>query len=163
MEVRIADASHIPIISKLAHTIWPVCYGDMLSQEQITYMLGLFYNDGALQKQMQAGHNFLLLYDDETPVGFASYNFIDNTTAKLQKLYVLPEVQGKGCGKILINQVMNACKEKANKLILNVNRNNKALTFYKHLGFEIMLSEDIDIGNGYFMNDYVMHINLKPE
>jgi len=37
-----------------------------------------------------------------------------------------------------------------------VNRENKAVDFYRHLGFEVALVEDIDIGNGYFMNDYEM-------
>ena len=51
-------------------------------------------------------------------------------------------------------------KEKSSNLILNVNRNNEAVEFYKRNGFEIDSSEDIDIGNGYFMNDYIMRLSL---
>jgi ribosomal protein S18 acetylase RimI-like enzyme len=43
---------------------------------------------------------------------------------------------------------------------LNVNRNNKALGFYQKFGFVILREEDIDIGNGYFMNDYIMVCKL---
>ena len=48
-------------------------------------------------------------------------------------------------------------------LLLNVNRQNKAKFFYEKLGFTVIKEEDIDIGNGYFMNDYVMEKRLKSE
>ena len=31
-----------------------------------------------------------------------------------------------------------------------------AINFYKKNGFQIIREEDVDIGNGYYMNDYVM-------
>ena len=45
--------------------------------------------------------------------------------------------------------------------ILNVNRYNKATDFYIKLGFEISYEEDIDIGNGFLMEDYVMKKRLS--
>jgi len=44
----------------------------------------------------------------------------------------------------------------ASSLQLNVNRNNNAKVFYEKIGFAVIKEEDIDIGNGYLMNDYVM-------
>lgn len=41
-------------------------------------------------------------------------------------------------------------------IIIHVNRYNKARTFYEHLGMSITKQGDYDIGNGYFMNDYIM-------
>ena len=43
---------------------------------------------------------------------------------------------------------------------LNVNRDNPAISFYKKLGFGIKREEDIDIGEGFFMNDYVLSLQL---
>ncbi|MGZ8545109.1 MAG: GNAT family N-acetyltransferase, partial [Flavisolibacter sp.] len=51
----------------------------------------------------------------------------------------------------------------ATVLRLNVNRNNSARSFYEKLGFEMIGEEDIDIGNGYFMNDYVMEKKIGLE
>ncbi len=48
----------------------------------------------------------------------------------------------------------------AENLILNVNRKNKAKTFYEKNGFAVVREEDIDIGKGYFMNDYIMEKTL---
>jgi ribosomal protein S18 acetylase RimI-like enzyme len=40
---------------------------------------------------------------------------------------------------------------------LTVNRQNfKSINFYFKLGFKIEKVADFDIGNGYFMNDFVM-------
>ena len=49
----------------------------------------------------------------------------------------------------------------ASALQLNVNRHNKALHFYEKQGFKIIRKEDIDIGSGYFMNDYVLELKLQ--
>jgi ribosomal protein S18 acetylase RimI-like enzyme len=74
---------------------------------------------------------------------------------------VLPECQGTGAGKILMDEVIKRTADAGNKsLLLNVNRDNPALGFYKKKGFEIIKTEDIDIGNGYFMNDYVMELKI---
>ena len=48
----------------------------------------------------------------------------------------------------------------ATDLELNVNRYNKARQFYETIGFVVVKEEDIDIGSGYFMNDYVMNLSL---
>lgn len=81
---------------------------------------------------------------------------------KLHKIYVLPEAQGKGIGKALMEEVIAKAKNKGQlALSLNVNRENKAVAYYKSLGFKIIKTEDILIGNGFFMNDYVMELLLK--
>jgi Acetyltransferases len=80
---------------------------------------------------------------------------------KLHKIYVLPYNQGKGTGKFVITEIIRAISRKGGKgLQLNVNRNNKAKDFYEKMGFVVIREEDIDIGNGYFMNDYVMEIRF---
>lgn len=43
---------------------------------------------------------------------------------------------------------------------LNVNRHNPALGFYKHMGMKKADEGDFPIGQGYYMNDYIMSIDL---
>lgn len=75
---------------------------------------------------------------------------------------MLPSMQGKGAGRFVINEILKAIHRKGgHALQLNVNRNNKAVDFYKKFGFEIIREEDINIGNGYFMNDYVMEKKIS--
>ncbi|HTM98403.1 MAG TPA: GNAT family N-acetyltransferase, partial [Pedobacter sp.] len=105
------------------------------------------------------GHTFIIASENGKDVGFAGFSIIDprKKTYKLHKLYVLPEMHGKGVGKILINEVVNlALHEGGKSLQLNVNRNNNAKDFYLKAGFNIKETVDLDIGNGFFMNDYIM-------
>ena len=43
---------------------------------------------------------------------------------------------------------------------LNVNRQNNAVGFYKKMGMDIIAQGDFPIGNGFFMNDYIMAIEV---
>ncbi len=125
-------------------------------------MLRQMYSAAALEQQMNGeGHEFIILYTSEAPNAFASYSKQDLDTWKLHKLYILPALQGKGTGSKLMNFIVNRVKEQgAKKLLLNVNRYNPARSFYEKLGFKIVGEEDIDIGKGYFMNDYIMSLAL---
>ncbi|MEJ2883817.1 GNAT family N-acetyltransferase [Pedobacter sp. GR22-6] len=161
--LRKAKEEDISIIQDLAGRTWRITYAEYLSVEQIDYMLHKMYNKGELLSQMQGGHHFLIAGAEQTDLGFAGFSVIDaeTRTYKLHKLYVLSEAHGKGVGKLLINEVINLIKKEGGTAIqLNVNRNNKAADFYKKAGFEIKETVDLDIGNGFFMNDYVMEMTL---
>ena len=162
LAVTKATASDIPLIRQLSFATWPQTYSDVISKEQIEYMLQMMYNPATLQKQMQEdGCTFIIVYDDKEPVAFASYNETEPQLWKLNKIYILPSQQGKGTGKFIINYIVDEIKAKhAKALQLQVNRDNKAKNFYEKLGFKIIQTADFDIGNGYFMNDYVMELSL---
>jgi ribosomal protein S18 acetylase RimI-like enzyme len=157
MTIRKATVADIPLIREMAFNIWPETYGSILSKDQLDYMLELIYSDKALQEQMDQNHEFILVNDGNDVVGFASYSLIAPQVYKLHKIYVLPSQQGKGTGRFIIDEVIKKIKPKgATALQLNVNRFNNAKIFYEKLGFAVIHEEDIDIGNGYFMNDYMM-------
>jgi GNAT superfamily N-acetyltransferase len=162
--LRKAKEEDMPIISNLAELIWPQTYSEYINEEQLRYMLDLMYNQGELISQLQQGYTFLIAEDGLKDVGFACSSLIDaeTKTYKLHKLYVLPEMHGKGVGKILINEIKNLAERNGGKFLqLNVNRNNKAKDFYLKGGFKIKETVDVNIGNGFFMNDYVMELEIS--
>ena len=157
--LRKAKEEDLEIIRDIAAGTWPDAYLDIIGQAQIDYMLEKMYNRGELLKQLMDGHIFLIAEDNENQYGFAGYSIIghDERIYKLHKLYVLPSAHGKGVGKILINEVFNQVKDAgASALELNVNKHNKAKDFYLKGGFTVKESVKLDIGSGYFMDDYVM-------
>jgi len=164
MTIKPAKLSDIIVINELAHRIWPVAYRDILSPDQMEYMLRLIYSPPSLKKQIQdLHHKFIIVYENKIPVGFASYSLKinSNTVYRLHKIYILQSVQGKGVGKYVLNKIIVDIKSAGAKFLeLNVNRNNTALNFYTKNGFKIIAEEDIDIDNGYYMNDYVMRRKL---
>ena len=157
-----ADTDDINTIGWLAQQIWPVAYKEILSPAQLEYMLRLIYSPEALREQMNQQHQFLIAELIEDPVGFASYSLVNNEGVyKLHKLYILPDLHGKGLGKALLDFITEEIiSQGGTTLRLNMNRNNKAKKFYERSGFIIISEEDIDIGNNYFMNDYVMEKKL---
>lgn len=157
--LRKAKEDDIEIIREIAAATWPSAYLDIIGQAQIDYMLDKMYNKGELLKQFMEGHIFLIAEEGENQFGFAGYSIIghDARIYKLHKLYVLPSAHGKGVGKILINEVFNQVKDAGGSALqLNVNKHNKAKDFYLKGGFTIKESVKLDIGEGYFMDDYVM-------
>jgi diamine N-acetyltransferase len=161
ISIKEGTLDDVATIHQLAHKIWPVAYKKILQQDQLDYMLDMMYSHEALTYQIeQQKHTFFLIYRESTPVGFASIQpkyKISNAIFRLNKLYILPELQGKGYGKKLLGHILCYIKPlEAYILELNVNRNNQAVNFYQRNGFIIVREEDIAIGKGFFMNDYVM-------
>ena len=157
--LRKAKEEDISTISDLAEQIWPQTYSAYISAAQLRFMLDKMYNQAELLDQLQSGHVFLIASENGKNVGFAGFSVTDpqKNGYKLHKLYVLAEMHGKGVGKTLINEVINLAMHEGGKTLqLNVNRNNNAKDFYLKVGFNIKETVDLDIGNGFFMNDYVM-------
>jgi diamine N-acetyltransferase len=159
--IRKATADDIPLIRELVYKVWPQTYVSILSQEQIDYMLDKMYSSRSLQKQMDAGSHFVLVYGGNEPVGFAAYFEKTPLVVKLDKIYILLSQQGRGTGRFVIDHIIDEIKQKgATALQLQVNRYNKAKHFYEKMGFVVIEEKDFDIGQGFFMNDYVMEKKL---
>lgn len=158
--VTVAD---ITIIREIALETWPVAYASILSPAQLRYMLDLMYSEAALREQMAEGHRFVLFQHACRATGFASYEhrYDGRRCTRLHKLYVRPSEQGSGTGRALLEHVIaEATIADDTALELNVNRFNKARSFYETHGFHVMRDEVIDIGHGYVMDDHVMSMKL---
>lgn len=165
-EFKTATITDIDSIIALQELIWEPTYRAILDQEQINYMFQAIYSKEALQDQMMnQQHEFILIYSDQNLTGFAAFskNTSDDARFKLHKIYVLPTEQGKGTGRLLLEEVIRRClMAGGNRLYLNVNRYNKARQFYERLGFQVVREEDIPIGP-YWMNDFVLEKELVAQ
>lgn len=160
MEIRKATTEDIPAIIKIARITWPVAYKNILSEEQLKYMLDKFYDPEELKSQIETGQYFILALDENNVIaGFASFGKSEDTpgTFHLHKLYVLPEFQKLHAGRMLLDYAIEETSRLGvQEINLNVNRFNTARYFYEKLGFKIVRKVDNPIGNGYFMNDFIM-------
>ena len=152
----------LPIIQDIAYKTWPSTFGEILSPSQISYMLEMMYSLDALTSQINDKNHVFLLAKDESNgeyLGYVSYelDYKGEPLTKIHKIYLLPASQGKGVGRLLIDNVAERAIHHANdRLGLNVNRHNKAIQFYERMGFVIVGNEDIDIGDGFLMEDFIM-------
>jgi len=161
--IRTATVKDVETIIQIADETWWVTYSPILEKEQITFMLNEIYAAEKISKQIETGaQTFMLLLEGEEPVAFAAYSPREENADiyKLHKLYCLPKTQGKGYGKVLINEVVQRTTDAGKRILeLNVNRYNNAKTFYEKMGFAVVSEDDIAIGP-YWMNDYVMRKEL---
>jgi GNAT superfamily N-acetyltransferase len=167
LEIRKANLQDAETVQQLAETTWWPVYEPIVGAGQVRYMLDAFYSIPVLQQQISSGsQTYILLTEDGTPKGFAAFSprTEDPEIYKLHKLYCLPAEQGKGYGKMLIDAVEKAVTDNGRTILeLNVNRYNKARTFYERMGYDVVYEEDIMIGNGYEMNDFVMRKVLNRD
>ena len=164
IEIVQLGKEEIFLVHKLAHDIWPKAFRNIISSDQINYMLDWMYDINTLEEQVQTGHLFYVVKEDGVAKGFIGLepNYPDIEILMIHKFYVLPECQGKGMGRVLFNKAVDVAFDLDLSILhLNVNRFNPSVEFYKHLGFKVVAEEDIDIGRDYFMEDYIMELNLS--
>jgi len=177
IQITLGGLTDRDFIRSVSERTWPSTYGHIISQEQIDFMLDWMYSDASLEKQMNTGCEFYIASikkenEQWDAVGFCSVSSeeeenngtkkVEGSKAhKLNKLYVLPKAQGTGAGKALLNQAIEVAKASgSSSLFLQVNKLNTAYNFYLKYGFVKESEFKFDIGNGFFMDDYVMRLSF---
>lgn len=162
--IRKATTNDIHLIHEMAWVVFPHTYKEILTPEQIDYMMEWMYSEDSLHKQMEEdGHIYYLAFKGDAPAGYLSIQPEGEHVFHLQKIYVLPSFQGMKLGKQLFEQAIKAIKElhpAPCQMRLNVNRQNKALAFYERMGMVKVDEGDFPIGNGYYMNDFIMGMDI---
>ena len=164
-----ASSEHLQTIHDMAQVVFRHTYREILSPDQMEYMMDMMYSMPNLAQQLQDGHHYYIACIDGVPVGYVSVQR-EGTDPEgievfhLHKIYVMPDAQGKGIGLRLFETVVTHVKDAAAgrlaRIELNVNKYNKAVSFYKHLGMRVLVEEDFPIGNGYYKTDYIMGLDI---
>lgn len=165
--IRKANTQDCALIRDLASRVWENTYGSILSKEQIDYMFDMMYAPDSILKQMnELHHQYFIISADGVPAGYVSIEKKENDLFNLQKIYSLPEMQGTGIGRFMIEEgiaYLKSIHPGSFTVELYVNRYNSAVGFYKHMGLKEVGTRDYPIGNGYYMNDYVMAMTVENE
>ncbi len=144
-----------------ARAVWMECFPDILSYEQIEYMLNWMYSEDTIKHEIEHENiNYYFILHEGAKLGFCSLGPYSGVAgrAKLHKIYLYPEFHGKGFGSTSIMKIFALAQEQGyDSICLNVNKNNQsAIKAYERNGFIVETSVVNDIGNGYVMDDYVM-------
>lgn len=90
-----ADIEDIGSIHDMAEVVFRHTYRDILSADQIDYMMDWMYSPASLKKQLAEGHVYYIAFRDSVPCGYVSVQ-PDGTNEEgrllfhQQKIYVLP-------------------------------------------------------------------------
>lgn len=161
MKLLEATEKDIPLIQDLARRSWENAYADILSEEQMEYMLSEMYSETEIGNHLQnQDYHYYMIQDENTGSyeGFIGYqHHYEEKTTKLHRIYLVPESKGKGFGKIALQFLNDKVSENGDhRIILNVNKYNAARNFYESQGYEVYGEGIFDIGRGYVMDDYLM-------
>lgn len=153
-----AAEEDIPTLRALAGRIWRESYAKMISPAQMAYMLAWMYSAETIRRELSEGVLWEIVRLDGDDIGYLSVTFGADGVAKLHKLYLLPELQGKGHGQAVLAHVFAlASEQEMREVRLQVNKQNvRAQRAYERYGFGRMEEAVFDIGGGYVMDDYIM-------
>lgn len=161
MKLIEAAEKDIPLIQDLARRSWKNAYAEILSNEQMEYMLSEMYSETEIRSHFQnADYHYYLIQDEENGSyeGFIGYEYnYEKETTKLHRIYLVPESKGKGFGKTALQFLNQKVAENGNRrIILNVNKYNAARKFYESQGYTVYDEGIFDVGQGYVMDDFLM-------
>ena len=129
VRIRRAEIEDMMCVHDMAEIVFRHTYRDILSAEQMDYMMDWMYSPSNLRKQIDEGHVYFIAFRNEIPCGYVSVQQ-EETAGNGRQMFHLQKIK------------------------------NPAIGFYLHLGFKILRQGDFHIGNGFYMNDYIMGINV---
>lgn len=148
-EERIAE------MSALATAIVREHYDPILGTAQNDYMLEKFQSPAAVADQLAHGYRYCFVRENGAAIGFFAF-YPRGEALYLSKLYLQKTSRGKGYARRIVAFLQEIARaEGLTAIELNVNKYNPSVDVYEALGFQRLRSEKIDIGSGYFMDDYV--------
>ena len=146
MKIRKANNSDLIHISSVSKTTWNATYNGILSQKFIDEFIEKAYSIEKLKVRLEKSILYVAQEHNEI-VGFINISNGINGIFELVALYVLPKFQGKGIGRMLLeNSIQNM--ENIIQISVNVEQDNaNAIKFYDNNGFkEIEYFEEVFLG-----------------
>jgi hypothetical protein len=110
--IKKATTNDIQLINEMAQIVFPATYREILSKEQLDYMMDWMYSPKNLRKQMEEeGHIYYIAYKDGEAAGYVSIQPEGEHLFHLQKIYVLPFFQGCRLGKAHLSRPSKQLKK----------------------------------------------------
>lgn len=159
--IRRIGADELGTVRALAYRIWPAHYPGIITEAQIDYMLAVWYEIGALKREVEErGVCYALI--EAGGAGAVGYIGCEPQPGSdvlfLSKLYLLPEWHGHGIGQIGLTWVQELARTRGCRVVrLRVNKaNTSAIRAYLRHGFHFVEDLCTDIGSGFVMDDFLM-------
>lgn len=157
-KISMDDVSELSII---ASNVVKEHFDPIIGSAQNDYMISKFQSPQAIREQLTHGYRYYWLLEDDVKAGFCAF-FPRNGKMYLSKFYILQAFRGRHLARKMFSFIVEETKaESLNKIFLNVNRENSSvIAVYEHLGFKKIREEKTDIGQGFYMDDYVMEYSF---
>ncbi|MDQ0318667.1 GNAT superfamily N-acetyltransferase [Pararhizobium capsulatum DSM 1112] len=150
--IRPAEAEDIPGIGEILVETWRHAFRGIIDG---AYLDGMTEQDQAMRHARRmgaAGVSYQAAVDADGLVGFANYGPARGTVSdgimELYALYIRPQAQGAGVGRMLIKAVARDCLSRgATGLFAWVLAENPNRGFYERLGATVTAKSMVRVGN----------------
>lgn len=163
MFTKVNSKTSIQLVETLAKEIWHQHFTPLIGVEQVNYMLENFQSCEAITRQIEnENYSYFLVSEVDVTLGYFAYYPTENYLY-LSKFYLKQEARGRGVSKAILSFLeKQATALNLPAIQLNVFKgNDNTIEIYQKLGFEIIDTPQIDIGNGFILDDYVMKRNVN--
>lgn len=153
----------VRMVAQLALPIWHEAFANIITEEQIDYMIEQFQSYEAVTRQRtEEGYIYMLCLLGGKAVGYCGIQPKEDGTLYLSKMYLLKEARGRGLFTEVVKFLKEHCKARSlHSIWLTVNKNNaRAIAAYEKNGFTKIRSQVADIGHGFVMDDYVYELKV---
>ena len=158
--LRLPEEARIREMSEMATEIVREHFDPLIGKAQNDYMIGKFQTFDAIREQLRHGYLYYFVLEEGRRIGFLAF-YPKESCLYLSKFYLYKEERGKGYSRSMCDFVVQKAREAGLSAVeLNVNRSNSAVYAYEKLGFRLVRTEKNDIGEGYFMDDFVYRLDV---
>lgn len=170
--VPVTTPRQLDAVAGLAHEIWYEYYVPLIGRAQVDYMVSRFQSSEAMAQQIREDYEYFLIQrgrvqhgpaeGQDRPIGYCAVQPQPaESSLFLSKLYLLRDARGAGTGRECMEFIEQLARRRGLTLLwLTVNKGNPAVKAYERLGFRIAADLVMDIGAGFFMDDYRMEKSL---
>lgn len=158
--IRTGTPQDIAAVQEIAHISWHDTYQDIIPVNIQQTFLDRSYSVPMMEMRLKKTILLLAEHDGE-PVGFANFTKLDDDgDAELIALYLKPEHQRNGYGKMLLNSGLTYLIDGSNLFVYVECENKKGRSFYEANGFEFV-EEFEELFEGHPMQTAKYVYNLK--
>ena len=164
LEVRKAETdTQVREIADLAKVIWNEHFTPIIGKDQVDYMVEKFQSYPALKEQISEGYEYYQIFSGGQFCGYTGIHPGEDNRLFLSKLYLKKESRGHHLATGAFSFLKEICRERGYSAIwLTCNKHNdNSLGVYRHFGFEIIDTQEADIGGGFIMDDYIMEYKIS--
>jgi ribosomal protein S18 acetylase RimI-like enzyme len=146
--IRSAAERDLETVSNLLDVTWHATYDSIFGVEQVNQMTAAWHSVPALKMRHARPDSEFLVADDGKRLGgmaYAAKSRRHKGRILLYQLYILPEFQRQGIGRDMFAELETCFPDASSMRLEVIAANDKAISFYKHLGFAFVEDENPDV------------------
>ena len=147
-----------PLLGQLRQQCWAATYRGIYPDDMIDHFDYAWHAERDLARIASPAFDVCVIQDDSTPIGYMTIRY--GEPPLLYSLYLLPEHQRRGIGRMAFNRMVESCRQQNHPCFLChcQPENTAALAFYARMGGTIVSRDECN--EEAYMNSVTLRFNV---